>query len=216
MSTQITATPKLYIGLDIHKKGWTVYFRTDLFDHRGFTMPPQPGRLLQYVEQHFVDHQVFITYESGCCGFSAARAFKEYNWQVTVVNAADIPRIQKHQFQKSDRIDSRMLYRCLQQQQLKAIYIPNVEQDELRSLVRHRNSIVKQLRQVKLQTKGMLLYHGVTIPQEYDNPNWSHAFLQWLNDIKWQHHPASITVGSKLTILKALHSEYLSSANELR
>lgn len=216
MSTQTTATPKLFIGLDIHKKSWTVYFRTDLFDHHGFTMPPQPGLLLQYVQQHFAGHQVFITYESGCCGFSAGRVFKQYNWEVTIVNAADIPRIQKHQFQKLDRIDSRMLCRCLQHQQLKPIYIPSVQQDELRSLVRHRNSIVKQLRQVKLQIKSMLLYHGVAVPNEYDNPNWSHTFMQWLQDLTWQHQPASITISSKLIILKTLHTEYLNSANELR
>ena len=216
MSTQTTATPKLFIGLDIHKKSWAVHFRTDLFDHRGFTMPPSPELLQQYVQGHFEAHEVFITYESGCCGFTAARAFINYGWDVTVVNAADIPRIQKHQFQKSDRIDSRMLCRTLQQQQLKAIYIPTVQQDELRSLVRHRNSIVKQLRQVKLQIKSMLLYHGVTVPNEYDNPNWSHAFVQWLQDLKWQYHPASISISSKLTILKTLHTEYLNSANELR
>ena len=75
MSTQTTTTPKLYIGLDIHKKSWSVHFRTDIFDHRGFTMPPQPEKLADYVLQHFYDHQVYITYESGCCGFSAARYF---------------------------------------------------------------------------------------------------------------------------------------------
>jgi transposase len=214
--TQITATPKLFIGLDIHKKSWTVHFRTDLFEHRGFTMPPDADQLLQYVEQHFAEHEVSLTYESGCCGFSAARCFISFGWQVTVVNAADIPRIQKHQFQKSDRIDSRMLSRCLRQGQLKAIYIPGVEQDELRSLVRHRNSIVKQLRQVKLQIKSMLLYHGVRIPDQYDNPNWSHAFIDWMQQLQWQSAPAGITISSKILILKTLHTQYLNSANELR
>jgi transposase len=216
MLSQITASPKLFIGLDIHKKSWSVHFRTDISDHRGFTMPPVSDKLRQYVNQHFGDHEVYITYESGCCGFGAARLFTAYGWSVTIVNAADIPRIQKHQFQKSDRIDSRLLCRHLQQGQLKAIYIPSVEQDELRSLVRHRNSVVKQLRQVKLQIKSMLLYHGITIPEQYDNPNWSHAFLQWLYQLQWQYQPAVITISSKLTILKTLHSEYLRSANELR
>lgn len=216
MKTQITATPKLFIGLDIHKKSWTIHFRTDLFEHRGFTMPPDAGRLLHYVQHHFSGHEISITYESGCCGFSAARAFISYGWQVTVVNAADIPRIQKHQFQKSDRIDSRMLSRCLRQGQLKAIYIPGVEQDELRSLVRHRNSIVKQLRQVKLQLKSMLLYHGVSIPDQYDNANWSHAFIDWMQQLQWQTVPAGITISSKILILKTLHTQYLNSANELR
>ncbi|MEO7463021.1 MAG: IS110 family transposase [Ferruginibacter sp.] len=216
MNTQTTATPKLYIGLDIHKKSWALHFKTDICDHRGFTMPPNPEALLKYVLDNFAQHQVFITYESGCCGFSAAREFASYNWQVTIVNAADVPRIQKQNFQKTDRIDSRYLCRQLQHGQLKAIYIPSQQQDELRSLVRHRNSIIKQLRQVKLQIKSMLLYHGVAIPEEYDNPNWSHAFLDWLQQIPWQHVPAAITIKSKLTILKTLHTQHLESANELR
>lgn len=216
MKTEVTAVPKLYIGMDIHKKSWSVHFRTDLFDHRGFTMPPVAEQLLEYVQTNFATHKVLLTYESGCCGFSAARSFISYGWEVTIVNAADIPRIQKHQFQKSDRIDSRMLCRCLQQGQLKAIYIPEVQQDELRSLVRHRNSIVKQLRQVKLQIKSMLLYHGVVIAQQYDNPNWSHAFIDWIGGLQWQYVPAAITINSKIIILKTLHKEYLQAANELR
>jgi transposase len=216
MNTQTTATPKLYIGLDIHKKSWAVHFKTDISDHRGYTMPPEPAQLLKYVQDNFPDHQVALTYESGCCGFSAARTFAGYGWNIIVVNAADIPRIQKQQFQKSDRIDSRHLCTQLQRGHLKAIYIPSQQQDELRSLVRHRNTLVKQLRQVKLQIKGLLLYLGVCIPEQYDNPNWSHAFLDWLKEIKWQNLPAAITIKSKLAILKALHSEYLQTANELR
>ena len=216
MSTQTTATPKLYIGLDIHKKSWSVHFRTDIFDHRGFTMPPQPEKLAEYVSHHFSDHQVSITYESGCCGFSAARYFTEIGWKVIVVNAADIPRIQKQQFQKTDRIDCRMLCKNLQQDQLKAIHIPTEEQDQLRSLVRHRNSVVKQIRQVKLHIKSMLLYQGIAIPEAFDNSNWSKAFLQWLNDIPWQHYPATYSIQSKLRILNSLHTEYLNCANELR
>ena len=216
MSTQTTATPKLYIGLDIHKKSWSVHFRTDIFDHRGFTMPPQPEKLADYVSQHFYEYQVYITYESGCCGFSAARYFIQLGWEVVVVNAADIPRIQKQQFQKTDRIDCRILCKTLQQQQLKAIHIPTEEQDQLRSLVRHRNSVVKQIRQVKLHIKSMLLYQGIDIPEEFDNANWSKAFLQWLNEIPWQYSPATYSMGSKLRILTALHTEYLNCANELR
>ena len=216
MSTQTTATPKLYIGLDIHKKSWSVHFRTDLFDHRGFTMPPEAEKLADYVLQHFHQYEVYITYESGCCGFSAARYFIQLGWEVVVVNAADIPRIQKQQFQKTDRIDCRILCKTLQQQQLKAIYIPTEEQDQLRSLVRHRNSVVKQVRQVKLHIKSMLLYQGIAIPEEFDNPNWSKAFMEWLHEIPWQHYPATYSMRSKLRILSALHVEYLNCANELR
>ena len=216
LQTQTTATPKLYIGLDIHKKSWSVHFRTDLFDHRGYTMPPEPEKLADYVATHFPDHPVYITYESGCCGFSAARYFAALDWEVTIVNAADIPRIQKQQFQKTDRIDCRMLCKNLQQNQLKAIHIPTEEQDQLRSLVRHRNSVVKQIRQIKLHIKSMLLYQGIPIAEQYDNPNWSKAFQEWLNNIAWRYAPATYSMQSKLRLLKTLHTEYLNCGNELR
>jgi transposase len=216
MLTTITATPKLYIGVDIHKKSWSAHFATDLFDHTGKTMPPDPEKLYNYVQHHFADHEVSICYESGCCGFSAARYFCFLGWNVVVINPADVPRIQKQHYQKTDRIDARMLCRYLKQQQLKAIHIPTEEQDQLRSLVRHRNSVVKQIRQVKLHIKSMLLYQGVSIPEQYDNANWSKDFQQWLSAIEWKYAPAAVSVKSKLRILQTLHAEYLGCANELR
>lgn len=216
MEIQVTAMPKLYIGLDIHKKSWSVHFRTDISDHRGFTMPPVADKLVEYVSIHFPDHEVSICYESGSCGFSAARYFVLCGWNTVIVNPADVPKIQKLQFQKTDRIDCRMLCAALQRNQLTAIHIPTVEQDELRSLVRHRNSVVKQIRQIKLQIKSMLLYHGINVPEEHDNPNWSKSFQQWLYNLHWAHQPAQYSMHSKLRILKSLHAEYLQAANELR
>ena len=216
MKTEVTAVPKLYIGMDIHKKSWSVHFRTDLFDHRGFTMPPEANRLADYVQHHFAEYEVSITYESGCCGFSAARYFKELGWHTTIVNAADIPKMNKQNYQKTDRIDCRNLSKQLQSGQLRAIHIPTESQDHLRSLVRQRNNIVRQLRQEKLQIKSMLLYLGIKVPEQYDNPNWSKNFLQWLEQIDWTNATATMSMHSKLRILKVLHTEYLNVANQLR
>lgn len=84
MLPQITATPKLYIGLDIHKKTWAVHFRTDISDRRGLTMPAQPEVLINYILHHFAEHEIFITYESGFCGFSAARLILSLGWKVSI------------------------------------------------------------------------------------------------------------------------------------
>jgi len=51
--TQTTAVPKLFIGMDVHKKSWTVHFKTDLFDNKIVTMPAEPSVLITYVEKHF-------------------------------------------------------------------------------------------------------------------------------------------------------------------
>ncbi len=109
MNTQITATPKLYIGMDIHKKTWSLHFRTDQFDHRGFSMPPDQELLYKHVNKTFPNHEVYLAYEVCCCGFSAARYFLNLGWQVTVVNPGDITIYNKQLFQKTDKIDCRNL-----------------------------------------------------------------------------------------------------------
>ena len=66
METKITAsTPKLFIGMDIHKKSWSVHMRTDISDHKTMTFPPVNEVLFEYVNSNFPTHQVHLTYESG-------------------------------------------------------------------------------------------------------------------------------------------------------
>jgi hypothetical protein len=49
--------PKIFIGLDITKKSWTVSIQTDLFFHKTYSMPSNED-LYQYVERTFPDHAV--------------------------------------------------------------------------------------------------------------------------------------------------------------
>jgi len=82
--------PKIFIGLDIHKKSWTVSIQTDLFFHKTYSMPSNAEDLYQYVERTFPNYAVDLVYEAGCCGFSAARYFLNLGWNVLVVNPADV------------------------------------------------------------------------------------------------------------------------------
>ena len=216
MNTQTTAIPKIFIGMDIHKKSWSVHFRTDLFDHKGFSMPPDAEKLFDYVSLHFAGHEVSLTYEAGCCGFSAARYFLNVGWQVKVVNPSDVPRMDKQLYRKTDKLDSRNLCKQLQQDQLHGIHIPGESEEQLRSLLRQRNQVVKLLRKSKSHIKSLLLFHGIVVPEEYDNPNWSNDFLQWLKGVSWSSSTGKSCIDSKLRILELLHSEYLHTSNELR
>ena len=216
MKTQPIAHPKLYIGMDIHKKSWSVHLRTDISDHKTLTIPSDCGVLYDYVEKHFQGHEVSLTYEAGCCGFSASRYFLNLGWNVLVVNPADVPRMDKQNYQKTDKIDCRNLAKQLHAGQLKGIYIPTESQDLLKSLVRQRAESSKQLRSIKANIKSLLLYHGIEIPKEYDNPNWSIAFIKWIEQIKWTHVTGKICIDSKLRMREVIHKEYLQLANELR
>jgi transposase len=216
MKTQFTASPKLYIGIDIHKKSWSIHLRTDISDHKSMTIPPNPDILEAYVSENFPGHEIHLVYESGSCGFGVARHFLNLGWNVKVVNPADVPTMNKQTYQKTDAIDCRNLSKQLQADQLRGIYIPDEEQDYLKSMVRQRATISKQLRSTKNGIKSLLLYHGLTIPQEYDNPNWSKAFIEWIKAVPWKANTVKTCMQSKLRTLEFLHNEYLNLANELR
>lgn len=62
----------------------------------------------------------------------------------------------------------------------------------------------------------MLLYHGIVVPEEYDNPHWSIAFKEWLDKLGWTHECGNKSMHHKLRRLNFLHQEYLEIGNELR
>ena len=216
MNNQTTATPKLYIGLDIHKKSWQIEMRTDVCMHRKFSMPPEPGILYEYVSKHFHDYEVSLAYEIGCCGFGAARYFINLGWNVIVASPADIKHTDKHRYQKNDKIDSHHLCTELYKNDLRPIFILTEQQEQLRSLIRQRNHIVKMLRSNKNHIKSLLLYSSITIPEQYDNPNWSKDFMQWLKDIDWPYATGKESLQSMIRMVEHLHKEYLHIGNEVR
>jgi transposase len=214
--TQTTAVPKLFIGIDVHKKSWTAHFKTDLFDYKTVTMPAGPTSLLNYVDNHFIDHEITCCYEAGCFGYRIARTLQDAGWKVLVVNPGDVPRTHKHDWQKTDKIDCRNLCSHLQKGNLHSIYIPGIEQEGLRTLFRRRIHMVRQLRTIKSHIKSQLLYFGIQLPKEFDNSNWSHDMKTWISCIQWNLTTVALTMNSRLKQLDFIWYELLHISNELR
>ena len=208
--------PKIFIGLDIHKKSWTVSIQTDLFFHRTYSMPSVAEDLFQYVEQTFPDYEVDLVYEAGCCGFSAARYFLNLGWNVLVVNPSDVKTGDKERYQKTDSLDSRNLSNQLKAGVLRGVYIPTEEHEQFTTLARHRTQVTKKLRQSKLHIKSMLLFHGIKVPDEFDTPNWNKDFIAWLENIKFSSSCGELALQGKLRMYKFIKSEYLEIANQMR
>lgn len=216
MKTKCTTNGKLYIGIDIHKRSWKVHTRTDLFDGRSFSMPPEAEGLKKYVDKHFPDHEVSCAYEAGCCGYSAHRQFKNFGWTSLVVNPADISRTGYSQYQKTDKIDARLISRELKDRRLRSITVPDKKREQLRCLFRRRNDIVKDFRKIKGKIKSELLYLGIKVPEEYDNANWSKAFRRWILDLTFEYKTASYTLQSQVDHYEYLDKSLREVSNQLR
>ncbi|WP_298484190.1 IS110 family transposase [uncultured Maribacter sp.] len=216
MKTQITAVPKLYIGIDIHKRSWKFHFSTDLFAGKSFSMSSYPDKLLNYVRKHFSDYEVTTAYEASCCGYYAHRCFESYGWRSLVVNPADIHRKGKERHTKTDKIDAQLIARELKDGRLESIIIPDKKREELRSLFRRRNDLVKDFRRVKSYIKMQLLYFGIKEPEEFDNDHWSHKYRNWLDDIMFEYPTAKATLDSRMRFFRFVDQELRDVSTELR
>ncbi len=209
-------TPQLFIGIDVHKKSWSVSIRTDLFEHKTFSMPSDPDKLIGYVNQHFKDYPVQCCYEASCCGFVAFRQLSLAGWDVKVLNPSDIPNSAKNRDQKNNRLDCRNLAKQLRSGQLTGIYVPDEQQEQLRSLFRQRNNLTKDIRKLKGRIKSELLYYGIKLPLAYDNVNWPKEMLSWIDNIEWKYSSGQSSMQSKLRQLNFIRQEWLNINTELR
>jgi transposase len=179
----------IFVGLDVHLKGWNISIFTDSLHHKTFNGPPKPEALLEYLICNFPNGNYFSAYEAGFCGLWAHYRLEELGIHNIVINPADVPTTQKEQMHKSDPVDSRKIGRSLRANELTGIYIPRAQTLEERTLIRVRSSIVKDLTRIKQRIKSMLYFYGIEFPKEFENGNghWSKRFINWLKSIELKY-----------------------------
>jgi transposase len=179
-------------------------------------METHASTLIHFVQKHYLGYNVECCYESCCLGYHIYRDLTRACWNVLVVNPGDIPRINKQNSSKTDKIDSRYLCNQLASGHLRGIYVADEKQEQFRSLFRRRSDLVKNLRRIKCHIKSMLLYYGIVLPKEYDNNNWSKAMIAWIETLEWLYRSAAITMQSRINEYAFLQKEYSSICTELR
>jgi len=189
MQTQVTKKidfkgKEFFIGLDVHKKSWSVTIVVDGIEHRTFTQPPDPLALNNYLQRMFPGGSYNSAYEAGFCGYGIHRGLNSLGIRNIVINAADIPTSQKDKLQKRDPIDSRKIARSLEKGSLRGIHIFDRELEELRSLNRTRFYLMRDLRRSKNRIKSFLQYYGEPLPEEFDNNQWTLKFISWLKEVQ--------------------------------
>ena len=114
-----------YIGIDVHKRSWTVTIRTNNMFLKTFSMNPSPEELAKHLKKNYPDGIYKSTYEAGFCGFWIHKQLTELGIDNIVIHAADVPTTHKEKITKTDKVDSKKLAKELEHQNLNGIYIPN-------------------------------------------------------------------------------------------
>lgn len=193
----------IYVGMDIHKKSWTVSIFSQHHEHKTFTQPPNTRSLTNYLERTFPGASYHAVYEAGFCGYWIHDTMHQQGIKCMVVNPADVPTTDKERRSKADRVDSRKLGRGLVNNELKPIYIPHTMQREDRTLVRTRHSMVCKQTRCKNQITSLLAFYGIMMPPEMETRRWSRRFISWLESIQLTY--PSGTLALKIHIEELLH-----------
>jgi transposase len=207
---------QLYVGLDVHKKQWSSSIFTDAAHHRTFSQPPTPSALKAYLDRHFPGAPVTCAYETSKLGYWICRELRSYGYQCLVVNAADIPTSNKESSNKTDPNDSRKIGKALRAGLLTSIHVPDPVTEGDRQLFRYRKRLQADLTRVKNRIKDKFLFTGTIIPQEFDNKNWSKAFLKWIKEAQLPNSGTRLTLDRLLEQYDFLYRHFLKVSVEVR
>ena len=211
-----SSTSKLFIGIDVHKRQWSVSIFTEFVHHKTFSQPPKASSLKGYLDRYFPDHQVVCAYESGKFGYYIYRELVSYGYTCLVVNPADIPTTNKETSEKTDPIDSRKIAKALRSGLLKGIHVPSVEQEGHRQLFRYRKRLWGDLVRIKNRIKDKLINQGEGIPDRFDNPYWSHGFLNWLEELELPSAGATCTLQHLLVQYRMIKRHFMDVSIDVR
>lgn len=193
----------LYIGLDVHKNTIDVAAASG----RANGKVRSYGKIDSTIEAlnklvdklQKKDNQLRFVYEAGPCGYPIYRHLHSKNIECAVLAPSMIPKRSGDRI-KTDRRDAINLVRLFRAGELTSIYVPTVEDEAIRELVRCRDDMKRFERKARQRLLAFLLRYG----HRYSGKkHWTKGFYNWLATIKFSHPAQQIAF-----------QEYIDTTNE--
>jgi transposase len=175
-------THVVYLGIDVHKKTYSVTAVQDKVVVKRATMPAIPETLLSFIRNHFPNCKVFTAYEAGFSGFGLHRFLLKHHIQSLVVHAGSIE-IAINNRSKTDKRDSEKIAFQLSQGKLQSVNVPSVQRENWRSVTRVRLQLVKHKTQTASQIKSLLHYFGI-LPHNHSKRTSKRWLLNLLSELQ--------------------------------
>ena len=183
---------KIFVGLDVHLRSWSVTVLSEQSVLKKFTQDPSPAALNKFLTNTYPGAEYYSVYEAGFCGFWIHWELQNLGINNIVVNPADVPTMAGERLRKTDAVDSGKLARSLRSGELKGIYVPDSVATEIRSLIRLRDSLTKPGR------------------------TWTNRFVLWLKGLKLETKYGKKTLDLLIAQYEDLRGQQLKMMKELR
>ena len=183
-----------YVGLDVHKNSIAIAV-ADQKRHsevRYYGQIENDMNKLNKVFRKLVSDgsELCCVYEAGPCGYYIYRYLTDNGIDCSVIAPSQMPRKSGDRI-KTDRRDAITLARLHRAGELTSVYVPELEDEALRDLVRAREDAQKALRKSKQQLGAFLLRHHIIYSGK---TMWTSAHFNWLSDISMEHPAQQVTL----------------------
>jgi transposase len=208
-----------YVGIDYHKKSWSVTILGEQYEHKTMSQDPDPELLAGYLKRNFPGANYNAVYEAGFSGFETCRKLNELGINCIVIHPADVPTSQKEKLQKTDKVDSRKLARSLRSNEIKPIHIPDPNLEADRALIRQRFRLVKEVGRTKNRIKFLLFQFGISIPDRFtltQTRSWSKEFIIWLKELNSKNQLFKQVLDNYIRLGETQRSELLLLNKQIR
>lgn len=208
----------IYVGIDVHKKQFTVSIHGDLLAYKTFSQPAESRPLVNYLERNFPNANYFAVYEAGFSGFWLHKELQSSGVNCIVVNPCDVPTTDKEKKQKRDVLDSRKLARSLKNGELTGIHVPEIDIQQDRGLLRTRKQLVGNQTRCRNRIKSLLDFYGMKLPERFNQSgtHWSKRFMVWLDSVELKEESGNASLKLLLQEAESLRLLLLTAQRAIR
>ncbi len=194
-STNSVVTSTIFVGMDVHKESISlcslveeVYSngRKKEFVLSSDTISANFNLVLNHlnntVNGYDMNAELVCGYEAGCLGYSLQRFLSQKGINCVIVAPTTILVPQGKKRVKTDSRDAVAIAKCLAHNSCETIWIPGVEDNEIKEYIRMRDDHKTQLKKVKQQIKALCLRENIRYTGGREN--WTVRFLDWLSKVE--------------------------------
>lgn len=203
----------VFLGIDMHREHWDLCFICDGEVVEETRIKGDLIVLLFVLRNYSSARQIRIVYEAGFSGFWVYRQLRNRGYDCMVTAPSLIPQNNSHV--KTNKRDARSLASYFAAGILKAVYVPPVEVEADRRVVRRRAQLGKQLTRAKNHIKSFLHLHGLKTPDDIRS-NWSKRYVAWLSAITWEQSSDAFTFRNLLTSYQRHRQDLAEVTQQLR
>lgn len=174
-------TPSLFVGIDAHLESLSIAVLPAGAERPEpvRVIPNEPAKIRRYFRGLARRGAIEAVYEAGCLGFVLHRQLTALGADCIVAAPSRIPLL-PGDHRKTDRLDAERLAIFLRGGQLTAVTPPTPELESLRSLMRLRLAIQRDVVRSRHRLQKFLFLRGHAFREA---GNWSAAHMRWLSQL---------------------------------